>query len=175
MREIPILFSPPMVRALLAGRKTVTRRLSKRWLKVKAGDVLWVREAFQPIFAEGFEHGGEKYPDWKTGEGYAIRYVATEGRTDWIDGEDNITDRCKPGIHMPRWASRITLEITGVRVERVRSISEEDAIAEGVEPELDWTATMKYAVLWDKINGKKYPWASNPFVWVIEFKRLETR
>jgi hypothetical protein len=98
----------------------------------------------------------------------------------------------QPSIFMPRWASRITLEITGVRVERLQEITEEDAKSEGVQPTLwfqptknendDITLSDKvghisykngFANIWQKINGKTYPWESNPFVWVISFKRLE--
>jgi hypothetical protein len=87
-----------------------------------------------------------------------------------------------PSIHMPRWASRITLEITDIRVERLQDISEEDAKAEGVGAHGGWNADeTEYGVnargpfsrLWDSINAKSYPWASNPWVWVIEFRRAE--
>ena len=193
MTERPILFSGEMVKAILAGRKTQTRRVVKpqpinpidgpgfspvelnwRWDSENARvcpygvemDLLWVRETW-------------RCDDEDNLCGHRIRYES-DGKTQWLWPDTDFRKianptKKRPSIFMPRWASRITLEVTGVRVERVRSISEEDAIAEGVEPELDWTATMKYAVLWDKINGKKYPWANNPFVWVIEFKRLESR
>ncbi|WP_422097528.1 hypothetical protein [Variovorax sp.] len=159
-KERPILFSAPMVRALLDGSKTQTRRVVKpprgyRWLDLAAGsmvntgghkmhrsgltapygqpgDRLWVRETFQPLFAQGFDH---HTTDWETGKGYACGYPATAGRVEWIDGDDNITSRCKPAIHMPRWASRIDLEVLGVRVEHLQDISEADAIAEGCKAE----------------------------------------
>ena len=218
MKERPILFSAPMVRALLAGTKSQTRRIVKprpsediclpinaglyhptcvdrhgeeypgtevfgAWSDCGAwvvkcpygqpGDRLWVRESFQPLFAEGFEHG-DGLTDWGTGAGYAIRYVATDGATEWIDGDDEITSRCKPSIHMPRWASRLTLEITGVRVERLQSISQEDAVAEGVT---DWmvgptSPRDDYRGLWESINGPG-SWELNPWVWVVSFRRLE--
>ena len=189
MTERPILFTGEMVRALLAGRKTQTRRVVKpqpinpidgpgfspvelnwRWDSENARvcpygvemDLLWVRET------------------WRTDPRYDAAPPSSihDNAPIWYDCDaDTWTGygKVRSPIFLPRKFSRITLEVTDVRVERVRSISEEDAIAEGVEPELDWTATMKYAVLWDKINGKKYPWANNPFVWVIEFKRLESR
>jgi hypothetical protein len=84
-------------------------------------------------------------------------------------------------IFMPRWASRITLEITNIRVERLQDISDDDAKAEGIQPnagdcgfgcECCELPTTIFARLWDKINGKKYPWDSNPYVWVLEFKKI---
>lgn len=216
MKERPILFSAPMVRALLAGTKTQTRRVVKwrglqqglnrgfsglqversgsNWVLTsptrtsheyrsvpmprpygEPGDRLWVRETFQPLFADGFDHYTS---DWETGKGYAVRYVATDGRAEWIDGDDNISDRCKPAIHMPRWASRITLEITDVRVERLQDISEADAIAEGVSmpdgtptPPEFWSYRQEFGCLWQSINGPG-SWDANHWVWVIEFKRV---
>jgi hypothetical protein len=200
VKERPILFSAPMVRAILAGTKTQTRRVVKPDGKYRLGmvcpadggpsrcpygapgDRLWVRETFQPLLADGFDHDE---CDWKTGRGYRCSYVATAGRIEVIDRDDNITDRCKPGIHMPRWASRITLEVTGVRVERLQDISEADARAEGVSFVADGCARFgvggapdswcdcpvtAYCALWESINGKD-SWAANPWVWVVEFKR----
>jgi hypothetical protein len=191
-----------MVRALLDGSKTQTRRVVKpnhlaffdqspadmlgawgtRPLPYgKTGDQLWVRETFQPTFAPDVERDDT---DWETGKGYQLRYSATDERVDWMDGDDNITRRCKPAIHMPRWASRITLEITGVRVERLQDISEADAKAEGCtknhndyywggpHPESGLkqlaTAVSAYRDLWESINGPG-SWDLNPYVWVIEF------
>lgn len=145
----------------------------------KPGDQLWVRETFQPIFADGFDHDSSPYPNYKTGFGYAISYPATDGIIEFVDGDDNITSRCKPAIHMPRWASRIQLEITGVRVERLNDISTDDIRAEGIvqrfpgvndqfTPEILKGA---FIDLWESINGAG-SWQSNPWVWVIEFKRI---
>ena len=88
-----------------------------------------------------------------------------------------------PSIFMPRWASRITLEITEVRVERVQDISEKDAIAEGIncqEPfkvpyRCQYVATeqLRYSFIWDSINGKNFPWIANPWVWAISFRRVK--
>jgi len=81
-------------------------------------------------------------------------------------------------IHMPRWASRITLEITGIRVERLRDISESDALAEGIDPkfppdeQVENAARMRYADIWESINGPG-SWAANPWVWVVEFRRMK--
>lgn len=170
MNERPIIFSGPMVRAILDGRKTQTRRVVKLNASGRAqrkgrnwhladpecvlacpygvpGDRLWVRET------------------WQDGNGGI--YYATDGNTaaPW-----------KPSIYMPRWASRITLEVVSVRVERLNEIGEEDAIAEGSQcagVPASLTNRGAFAKLWDSINAKTHPWASNPWVWVVEFKRLE--
>jgi hypothetical protein len=129
---------------------------------------LWVREAHY------------------IGGGKRVRYAASP---EVIKTEDGIEDaisfppkKWRPSIHMPRWASRITLEITGVGVERLNTISEEDAIAEGCPggsengyfcPVAPYSKPSHwYADLWDKINGKG-SWAANPWVWVIEFRRVD--
>ncbi|NHZ94590.1 hypothetical protein [Massilia sp. CCM 8734] len=209
MKERPILMNAPMVRALLDGSKTQTRRIMKPqlvygdvcglfpswYLPNKArtggtlypngkdtilamcpygdpGDQLWVRETFQPLFADGREHGADA-PDWETGEGYTVTYPATDAVVEWIDGDDNITSGCKPSIHMPRWASRIQLEIVSVRVERLNDCSEADAKEEGINPA---TCVHEYydgyAKLWNEINGAG-SWESNPWVWVIELQRIK--
>lgn len=93
---------------------------------------------------------------------------------DWLHGPIRWT----PSIHMPRWASRITLEITGVRVERLQDISEADLEAEGIQELIDkgvnhdGTPCGTYQVLWDSLNGPD-SWAANPWVWIVEFKRVE--
>lgn len=96
----------------------------------------------------------------------------------------------RPSIFMPRWASRINLEITDIRVERLHDITEEDAKVEGAKAtiwgvnEIDWSGLLGFpdqrtsykngfSILWDSINGKKYPWSSNPWVWVIEFNQIK--
>lgn len=210
MKERPILFSTPMVRAILEGRKTQTRRVVKltdagrvkfaqrNWHLAdpnavqacpfgQPGDRLWVRETFQPIFAEGVDY---EDADWETGKGYSIRYVATDGIEDWVDPDDNTTNRCMPSIHMPRWASRITLEIEDIRVERLLDIDIDDIAREGL-CETEFMPTLKHApisgyihgddheavrcgfkALWESINGPG-SWDLNPWVWVVEFKRLE--
>lgn len=90
--------------------------------------------------------------------------------------EDHMEGRWRPSIFMYRWASRIDLEITGVRVERLNQITEEDAQAEGVEkdnvnPFEDTSYLGGFMNIWHKINGKRAPWESNCWVWVVEFKR----
>lgn len=121
---------------------------------------------------------------------FSVTYKATD---DWDDHIDDRGFGWRPSIHMPRWASRITLEITGVRVERLQDISEADAKAEGItvlplqnvdDPSAWWqsspgenqarTPIASFRNLWDSINAKRgYSWESNPWVWVIEFKHLE--
>ena len=192
IKERPILFSAPMVRAILEGRKTVTRRAVKGvglvWLDNftpeyvadpennlcpygKPGDRLWVREAWQAdaqvnsVAPRDLSHGEP------------IRYPA-----DWDFRQTGCAmikpGKIRPSIHMPRWVSRILQEITDVRVERLQDISNEQAEAEGVEflraaPDLDetLTAAQLFDCLWSSINGAD-SWAANPWVWVVEFKRI---
>ena len=167
MKERPILFSGPMVRAILDGRKTQTRRVVKIGSYRpsgpfgdhagycpygKPGDRLWVRETF---FNEPNFHG----------------VSATWYRAD----NDTFPGMWKPSIHMPRRLSRITLEITAVRVESLNEINGMEAWREGCpyhpkadpEPEdmIAW-----YRKLWESINGPG-SWAANPWVWVIDFRR----
>ena len=194
MKERPILFSAPMVRAILDGTKTQTRRV----LKLRGGqeiehsslfsardpfamvtspygtrgDRLWVRETFAPRY---FDDGKPGY------------------RADW-DGRaaDCVPEpRWKPSIFMRRHESRITLEVTGVRVQRLQAISAEDSLAEGVPrasecgcevcrrstqmcPADASEQVMAYAGLWDSINGKRArcAWQDNPWVWAVTFRRL---
>jgi len=207
MKERPIRFNGPMVRALLDGKKTQTRRIIKpqpdvteellrkldAWIdgftlsqQVNAAwqhgfvdvdcpygeqsDRLWVREKFQPLYAEGYEF---RSVDWDTGKGYAISYPATDGIHEYLDPDDNITSACKPSIHMPRWASRILLEIVSIRVEKLQDISEADAVAEGGPVDHpNGTACGWYEQLWEQINGPD-SWDVNPWVWVVEFRRIE--
>lgn len=192
--EKPILFSGPMVRAILAGRKTVTRRVYKprrpppyedvdegddgaprpfemdeygdyhhrRSPFGEPGDRLWVREAWCNLALEG--HAPV----------YAYR----------ADGELTLPPgvQWKPSIHMPRAASRLTLEVKSVRIERLQDITEQDALSEGVEANpyymadgtvddmMSIPARANFASLWDSIDGKKHPWTSNPWVWVVSFE-----
>jgi len=181
MKERPILFSTPMVQALLAGRKTQTRRICKGQRELsreqdfqidtcpygQPGDRLWVRESW-------YQRGR-----WKKiipPEG------VFEGDTEWdgdfaadypTHGEIKEGWRKRPSIHMPRWASRITLEITAVRVERLQSISTDDAIAEGIDHKSMNDPRIEYRWLWESINGPG-SWDKNPWVWVVEFKRVMT-
>lgn len=239
MKERPILFRPEMVRAILEGRKTQTRRVvspapiyiesSGRWrwpipkgrrhpgcspevvtasrewweyLPADAfpygahGDRLWVRETWRE---------DRQYSDNPDDEGKLYGYLY---RAD-PDEKDSKRDPWRPAIHMPREASRILLEITGTRAERLKKISEADAAAEGVEPNCDAThvhecppcraegkcraageyidythdgdgfpamsARESYRSLWDSINAERgFSWEANPWVWVVEFKVVES-
>ena len=145
----------------------------------KPGDRIWVRETFCPV--DDTQYGGEKWVDYRATPRYEASHPAG-----W-DSAPNDAEALKwrPSIHMPRWASRITLEITGVRVERLNSISQEDAQAEGLEL-TGWRPTYSdpdsggevmtpydnFAELWSSIYGDE-SWQANPWVWVIEFKRVE--
>lgn len=192
----PILFSAPMVRAILGGHKTQTRRIiepqpARVWFSESepnvqkinwkgctyrpsciccpygiAGDRLWVRETW----AVAKKWDG-KSPGWTYGPVVGRPAVAFRA-----DGAVRSTyGKWRPSIHMPRWASRITLEITKVRVERVQDISEEDAEAEGVDPIIAKVPTHRdaFRYLWDDINGDG-EWDANPWIWVLEFERVMT-
>jgi hypothetical protein len=209
MKERPILFSGPMVRAILDGSKTQTRRVVKRhgdmefdpqdprygpyWLPYAAGDAegeqakvrcphgtpgdrLWVRETW------AHERDGTGCPD-DTG----VLYRATD--PGWDDEGTGL--RWRPSVFMPRWASRILLEITDVRVQRLQGISEEDARAEGIEysegysvrqhahvglAEGDWIPNAppipSFRSLWERIHGLN-SWDANPWVWAITFQGIQ--
>jgi hypothetical protein len=204
IKDRPILFSGPMVKAILEGRKTQTRWVVNPEPKIVhaiyedgsilterifrkgdglihcpyggRGERLWVRETFSispPLSRRPIAHP-EAYPN--------IKYRATDNRSSWDDGP------WKPSTHMPRCASRILLEVVSVRVERVREISREDALAEGIgkteagryhaglygpNPLCDYPQEA-FRVLWDSINAERgYSWEANPYVWVVEFKVLE--
>lgn len=212
MNEKPILFSGQMVRAILEGRKTQTRRILNRvsgefpngkitqfgisdtkgydftfrdksmlWHDFKKDDfisrkcpyggpgtVLWVRETF----ASGSGYVWYK-ADCDNGPAHEV--------CQFPDGSEPAV-KWKPSIHMPRRASRINLLVKNVRVERLRDISEEDARAEGVIPIpggvdykwLDKPYRSEFATLWNSINEKRgYGWDTNPWVWVVEFERVE--
>lgn len=183
-KERPILFSTPMVRAIVGISKKATRRIIKDkhilyMLDVnkclpsycagldfcpygKVGDILWVRETFRPLI------------DCETGEFSRWDYKA--GMPD--DFYKQYPQKgFKPSIHMPKAAARIWLEITEIKIERLQDISEEDAIAEGVEtlglyPGYDVSCKGKFEGLWNSINGME-SWEANPWVWVIKFKRIQ--
>ena len=190
----PILFSGPMTRALLDGTKTQTRRImkpqplhiewfdhqeewcsqigKKRYILTpcpygQPGDLSWVRETFCIVDDTGYD--GDLWVDYRATPKY--RSEAPAGWDNAPDDPDAL--KWKPSIHMPRWASRLTLEITNVRVERLQDISEEDAIAEGIESTRYWRdehpASICYAVLWDSINGLG-SWERNEWAWSLSFR-----
>ena len=236
MTERPILFSGSMVRAILSGSKTQTRRVVKpgrgqEWLRPSTlllsprakpvlidgqqwaqfahpeagkmfmgiqhdewsplgcvrcphgapGDRLWVREAFDPIYPQD--------PHYNGGRPIEYDYRATYQHGYRLGDSLGIKKRWTPSIYMPREASRITLQVTDVRVERLQDISEADAIAEGIEADRQpgdkvplWRnyATggtticpqHSYRTLWESINGDG-SWSINPWVWVVSSQRVE--
>ena len=238
IKERPILFSAPMVRAILEGRKTVTRRAVKIQPRSKAdigsyglgqpfirnpdvtkpnpecpygrpGDRLWVRETWQDVhpvqvidrysqlgragipgppgvtYQTIYRADGE-YPKVHYTHEHPYRCIEPDPNHGFLGAADSGWTGWTPSIHMPRWASRILLEITDVRVERLQDISEEQAKAEGVRlytdhAELgDWwhvegietysaDPRKSFELLWSSVGGD---WQANPWVWVVEFKRV---
>lgn len=229
-KERPILFSAPMVRAILAGRKTQTRRVMKHqpaecvealaflhgeWhFKIpglpltaydssvkcplgKPGDQLWVRENTVADDDSNDTVTLAKY----VADGEHVLYP---GEPFDADGEPSFGGSCAhwwysrdacPSIHMPRKFSRISLSISDVRAERLQSISDLDALAEGIQFDQGWeqcpgfgyldyskpdeqsfsftSPRDSFKSLWDSINSKKHPWKSNPWVWVTEFEAVK--
>ena len=238
MKERPILFSGEMVKAILEGRKTMTRRVVNKDISNQfdidvdntvaayinqltgdscdpveicpygtVGDRLWVRETWGDL---DYYQGNVAIHVLKDSNGveHDIVYSAEcQGYFEWTDEvgfpeyrkDGTEASRWRPSIFMPRWASRITLEITDIKVEQLQDITEEDAIAEGIhlcagideegyahgyhwgpvsDTELLFnSATSAYRKLWDSINGRgRKPgkaWNDNPWVWVISFKVVE--
>lgn len=202
MKERGMIFNSEMVRAILDGRKTQTRRIIKQqpdedglakladgpWVDTSerayscpfgaVGDRLWVRETFQgPLVSEELFEEYRAYPEKFETPQYC-EYAADGGaRPEYCDLDDNLRHGWRPSIHMPRWASRLTLEITCVRVERLRDLSEDDAKSEGITPPSGgvlpgWEYRINFRDLWMSIYGADN-WEANPWVWVIEFKRIE--
>lgn len=192
MKERPILFSSSMVRAILDGSKTQTRRVVKQdreglldcephpawdafWQCVacpygKPGDRLWVRETFAIVPRTAYARSDGVQQTLRPDDDHDAAIY----RAGW--DRSNGGFRWRPSIHMPRWASRILLEIADVRVERLQDISEADAKAEGAHNHkyngLDLAYARAYSDLWESINGPD-SWAANPWVWVVEFRRIE--
>jgi hypothetical protein len=213
MKEHPIIFSAPMVNAILSGKKTQTRRVVKirkggrNWHRDdpaaisacpygQVGDRLWVRETWtQYQTVNSIKRlDGRSYSEVSDGlVGYRAdgsdtikdfrEHIMLTGESDI---EEVITngDKWRPSIHMPRWASRITLEVTDVRIERLQDISNPDAEEEGIAningtyavdmdaPRCWQQARDAFQDLWLQINGPK-SWDANPLVWRIEFRRVE--
>lgn len=199
MKEKPILFNTEMVRAILDGRKTQTRRVMKpqppegekveyneyynmllihnistRYGPFEVGDILWVRETWGDYreFTEGGESGFFYLykADYPDGA-RAVPLPETE-KTDYA--ESWYLPRWRPSIHMPREAARIFLRVKDVRAERLRQITSRDAEAEGANPEMPLTF---YHRIWDSTIKKAdltvYGWDANPWVWVVEFERIK--
>ena len=194
MKERPILFSTEMVKAILAGAKTQTRRVIKPWPHIErgvmrwdkgkevsinmddhadlavpycpygqVGDRLWVREAWR----HSMHYDGKDCPVYKADN------MGMCGRPSLVLREEAVN--WKPSIFMPKKYSRITLEVTRVRVERVQEVSFQGRIAEGIKFNFPYIQETKgnFQRLWDSINAKRgYGWESNPWVWVISFKRI---
>jgi len=174
MTERPILFSAPMVRALLAGTKTQTRRALRdgTWWTPEHGVI---RMAPAGLACTGFAHVACPYG--KPGNRLWVRETWAQHGLRAVyraDGDERPTGAgaWRPSIHMPRKLSRITLEVTGVRVERLQDISTSDCWAEGIPSSPDVDPLHEYRDLWESINGTG-SWDANPWVWVVEFKRLE--
>lgn len=148
------------------------------------GDRLWVRETWAPMWSEdcnNCDSDPDLLDERDNCEHFYVEYRADTGRKrpgDWPDPEPNGdfagAPGWKPSIHMPRWASRITLEVTSVRAERVQDITEAGAKAEGVVSSWYENARSAFRALWDSINGKKpgRAWEDNPWVWVVGFGML---
>ncbi len=185
-REMGMIFSAPMVRAVLAGAKDVTRRLGTRY---RTGDLIWMKETFQPILAEGIE--GPREADWDTGAGYQINYVATGGIREYYDEDEGLIHRCTPAIYMKKWMARRWFLAT-VTPERLHDITCADAVREGIafmtaeqralaqriaddENGGILTPVLSYRVLWNAINAARVPWAGNPIVQRIKLQIIEHR
>lgn len=207
-RERPILFSAPMVRAILDGRKTQTRRVVK---PRRCGEVVYqtsdgIAYSLHPDEVGEVEPVGDRRPlvyaevgdrlwvreTWRSDHALSectgpndVRYAASVEDAEWA------INTWRPSIFMPRWASRILLEVTAARVEHLQALERDDAIAEGIpqtageahelglfdmakEPGHLWdnrTSVENFRNLWEAINGKRAPWATNPLVHVVTFKR----
>ncbi len=252
IRERPIIMGTDSVRAILEGRKTMTRRVvNKRALErfkfspsgellgsfneshpeweiyptvddapYRVGDRLWVRETWSTLTYHEGDVPIHIVKDNKNIE-HDVVYYAECPDFSWMDGDGfqeyrkdgTVASHWKSPLFMPRWASRITLEITDIRVERLQDITEDDAIAEGIISDDEYayrageenlfpcprckgygvhgafgndysiteidcthcnTPKKRYRIIWDSLNAKRgYPWESNPWVWVISFKRIK--
>lgn len=171
----PILFNTEMVRAILDGRKTQTRRVCK------PGTVVAIEHG-QPIGGQPFYKGDILYvrETWGIYENQHGVYCYKAGNTAALANklEKDPSHKWRPSIHMPKEAARIFLRVTDVRVERLHQITEDDAISEGCDrgPSMMRPYTSSFITLWDStINPsdiERYGWDANPFVWVIEFQRV---
>jgi hypothetical protein len=192
-KEHGIIFSREMVLALLAGRKTVTRRMSRQWLKLAVGDVLWVRETFGLEWSSRLAMGWIEYAADSLRVEVTTRPFPTLKKP--VHGPVGDEDGAwRPAIHMPRWASRITLRVTEPpRIERAQDITAEDVIREGIDPAPHLcgcevcaqtsqlcTATqssliLEFSGLWRQLHTKPGErWEDNPEVVRIAFEKVAT-
>lgn len=210
MKERPIIFSAESVRAILAGRKTQTRRVVKPQPEdfapgqvrvvvngeAHTGPADYLLNTVLPEFAAPWRPGDrlwvkETWSGTQTTEvfpnrGRPITFVVHRATYDPKKRRESpISKRWQNPVSMPRWASRLTLEVVSVRVERLHDITETDATAEGAEPDF-WRSNHSHGMnsgsdhigpfsrQWDALNAKRgYPWDANPWVWVVEFKKVE--
>jgi hypothetical protein len=191
MSDRPIIFSAEMIKALLAGRKTQTRRLAysdnmrtgawrpSPWQRAQPGDRLWVREAWN-LFALSRDCE-QSWPvksiprvdprDDEDARGHLVLDYATAG----LSGTDAGKGPWRPSIHMPRWASRLTLTVTDVRVQRLKEITEADAQSEGVAPfalvgpPVADPHRFNFGLLWSELHGPN-AWNDNPEVVALTFQ-----
>lgn len=199
MTDIPIIFSAPMVRALLSGRKTMTRRLAWRdngkagdnfvaeaapspWRKARAGDRLWVRESLthvkhDPVTARPCDihcYTAAIPPGYDSANPYEPNYLFPQ------DGTPHLKPKNTPAIHMPRWCSRITLIVTATKIERLQEITKDDVISEGITkregfPIADAHAGWHepFAKLWNNLHGAG-SWEANPEVVALSFRVIKS-
>jgi len=240
MREVPIIFSAPMIGAIYAGAKTQTRRIvtvpwrgNRRAVPYeptyvedggklvvdcseardsrgpgdyreiatvmdrygRVGDVLWVRETFCDDYGGDPAHPPESRTRYTVDDSVeGVLYKASHDCRNFEagcpcnpEGDAKRSDWRSP-FHMPRWASRLLLLVTAVRVERLQALSVSDAIAEGIDPAAPVKATINgqksdlhvfgpdaavriYRMLWESLHGHKHPWNDNPWVWVVTVRR----
>lgn len=198
MKEKPILFSGPMVSAILEKRKTQTRRVVKP--QPPMGARVYGPEMYEPVDYDRYgnmvpgkpvygayaDNWGVECPYGKPGDQLWVR-------ESWWERKDHIPElkdpgairftepsedlaylyKKRPSIHMPRWASRIQLEIIDVRIERLQVIAKYEASAEGICYNKEYSYKAGFKALWNSINAKRgFPWDMNPWVWVIEFRRV---
>lgn len=187
--ERSLIFSAASIRAILAGTKTQTRRVGDRYAKWRRGDRVWVRETWaqgMPLNDGTCSHQTAYRADgrWGTCGRYVSEYefnpfgwingvADRDNRGDWV-GLGMFGGRWRPSIHMPRWASRIDLEVVDVWREQLQEISRADIRAEGEGGMLTEAADRQlFQRLWDGLNSRRgYPWESNPRVTVIVFRRV---
>jgi hypothetical protein len=195
--ERPILFSGPMVPAILDGRKTQTRRV------IKPQPPVGTRGVYRPFGGELNNWQGARgdliawygqCPHGQEGDRLWVRETFTVQPQSAISSRDLVFYRAdvgntyldgkwKPSIFMPRWANRILLDVAEVRAQRLQEISEADAAEEGVgawfedHPHPEWDGDPNeyrkgFQELWDAINGNNHPWSKNPWVWAVTFKKI---